>query len=103
MRGHDEPQESLFSYISPEMRVPLDHPLRRVREMTHQVLLALWPKFSVWHSLQGWPCSLNAVVAGLSPRAGHRLNLRLECFHILPGSNHHAAYPVCVVIQGSEL
>jgi len=34
MRGHDEHQESMFSYVSPEKRVPTDHPLRRVRELT---------------------------------------------------------------------
>src|SRR5256712_13278397 len=55
MRGHDEHQEGLFSYLSPEMRVPLDHPLRRVREMTDRALLALSPLFSELYSLQGRP------------------------------------------------
>jgi hypothetical protein len=31
MRGHDEQQEGMFSYISTEQRVPQGHPLRRVR------------------------------------------------------------------------
>jgi hypothetical protein len=31
MRGHDEQQEGMFSYISTERRVPQGHPLRRVR------------------------------------------------------------------------
>src|SRR5216684_3470578 len=33
MRGHDEQQGGMFSYISPEKRVPQDHPLRRIRGM----------------------------------------------------------------------
>ena len=55
MRGHDEHQEGLFSYISPELRVPLDHPLRRLRAMTDQALQALSPQFSELYSLQGRP------------------------------------------------
>ena len=34
MRGRDEPQLDVFSYISPEQRVPQDHPLRSLRAMT---------------------------------------------------------------------
>ena len=30
MRGHDEQTHHLFSYLSPEQRVPADHPLRAV-------------------------------------------------------------------------
>jgi transposase len=55
MRGHDEHQEGLFSYLSPEMRVPLDHPLRRLRAMTDRALLALSPQLSELYSLQGRP------------------------------------------------
>ena len=33
MRGDDRQQAKMFSYISPEERVPLDHPLRVIREM----------------------------------------------------------------------
>jgi hypothetical protein len=28
MRGDDNQQEGMFSYVSPEKRVPADHPLR---------------------------------------------------------------------------
>ena len=34
MRGADEQPGSMFSYISPEERVPADHPLRAVRRIT---------------------------------------------------------------------
>jgi hypothetical protein len=33
MRGSDEQQGWMFSYISPEKRVPQDHPLRSIRTM----------------------------------------------------------------------
>jgi len=33
MRGKDEQQLDVFSYISPEQRVPHDHPLRPLRVM----------------------------------------------------------------------
>ena len=34
MRGDDEQSGHLFSYLSPEQRVPADHPLRAIRTMT---------------------------------------------------------------------
>src|SRR5258708_35901272 len=55
MRGHDEQQESMFSYISLEKRVPLDQPVRRVREMTDRALRDLSPKFSEMYSRYGRP------------------------------------------------
>ena len=33
MRGDDNQQEGMFSYISPEKRVPADHPLQPIRKM----------------------------------------------------------------------
>ena len=38
MRGADEQPGSMFSYISPEARVPQDHPLRAVRRITDRAL-----------------------------------------------------------------
>lgn len=55
MRGHDEQQESMFSYVSPEKRVPADHPLRRVREMTDRALQELSAKFSEMYARNGRP------------------------------------------------
>ena len=46
MRGVDEKQESMFSYISPEKRVPSEHPLRPVREMVDMVLKQMSPRFA---------------------------------------------------------
>ena len=38
MRGDDEQSGHLFSYLSPEQRVPADHPLRAIRQMTDAAL-----------------------------------------------------------------
>ena len=38
MRGDDNQQEGIFSYISPEKRVPADHPLRPIRKMVDEIL-----------------------------------------------------------------
>ncbi|MGA2275373.1 MAG: IS5/IS1182 family transposase, partial [Bryobacteraceae bacterium] len=36
MRGDDLSQKPMFSYLSPEDRVPADHPLRTIRRMTDE-------------------------------------------------------------------
>lgn len=55
MRGNDEHQGAMFSYISPEQRVPKDHPLRPIREMVNEVLKDLSSTFSRMYSAQGRP------------------------------------------------
>src|SRR6201997_4454161 len=41
MRGPDHQQSAMFSYLSPEQRVPLDHPLRAIRQITVWILAQL--------------------------------------------------------------
>ncbi|HKS75171.1 MAG TPA: hypothetical protein VJQ82_18325 [Terriglobales bacterium] len=41
MRGADQQQSHIFSYLSPEERVRKDHPLRAVRAMVDEVLKQL--------------------------------------------------------------
>ena len=41
MRGKFRDQGALFSYISPETRVPENHPLRQVRDLVRDVLKQL--------------------------------------------------------------
>jgi transposase len=55
MRGSDTQQAALFSYVSPEKRVPVDHPLREVRETTERVLQRLSPRFEAMYSEMGRP------------------------------------------------
>ncbi len=55
MRGHDEHQQDMFSYISAEQRVPQDHPLRRIREATDGALKEMSAKFGELYSDYGRP------------------------------------------------
>ena len=55
MRGEDVKQEAMFSYVSPEQRVPMDHPLRPVREMVDTVLKEMSPRFARLYAKVGRP------------------------------------------------
>ena len=55
MRGEDPKQEAMFSYVSPEQRVPRDHPLRPIREMVDTILQEMSPRFARLYSHQGRP------------------------------------------------
>jgi transposase len=55
MRGGFQDQGGLFSYISPETRVPKDHPLRRVRQLVRDVLKELSRSFSRLYASEGRP------------------------------------------------
>jgi hypothetical protein len=45
MRGDDQQQNHMFSYLSPEMRVRKDHPRRAIRAMVDEVLTQLPGRF----------------------------------------------------------
>jgi hypothetical protein len=45
MCGKDEQQLDVFSYISPEQRVPQDHQLRSLRAITDEAPRELQPRF----------------------------------------------------------
>jgi transposase len=45
----------MFSYLSPERRVPADHPLREIRAITDRILVELSPLFSTMYSAIGRP------------------------------------------------
>ncbi|MGH9486406.1 MAG: IS5 family transposase [Terriglobales bacterium] len=55
MRGNDEQQAAMFSYVSPEQRVPTDHPLRPVRAMADQALRELNRRLAKLYSPIGRP------------------------------------------------
>jgi transposase len=55
MRGFDIQQSAMFSYMSPEQRVPANHPLRPVREMVDQALKGLSRKLNKIYSATGRP------------------------------------------------
>ena len=45
----------MFSYVSPERRIPADHPLRPIRAMTDTVLRQLSPRFARLYAKTGRP------------------------------------------------
>jgi transposase len=55
MRGTDTTQADIFSYISPEQRVPKNHPLRPVRILVNEALEALSREFDEMYSDMGRP------------------------------------------------
>ena len=55
MRGTDQQQSHVFSYISPEQRVPRDHPLRPIRTMVDEILKQLSPQFNKMYAKVGRP------------------------------------------------
>ena len=58
MRGTDQQQNHMFSYLSPETRVPKDHPLRAIRVMVDQVLAKLSRRFNGMYAAVGRPSIL---------------------------------------------
>ncbi|HVA16723.1 MAG TPA: IS5 family transposase [Candidatus Dormibacteraeota bacterium] len=55
MRSKDVQNAAMWSYISPEQRVPADHPLRPIREMANLALEKLSPEFTKIYSTFGRP------------------------------------------------
>jgi transposase len=55
MRGSDEQSGTMFSYLSPEERVPQDHPLRGIRRLTDRALTRLSPRLGTLYVKFGRP------------------------------------------------
>jgi len=55
MRGAFEDQGGLFSYISPEARIPARHPLRKIRELVREVLGELNRSLGRLYASEGRP------------------------------------------------
>ena len=55
MRGGDLRSEALFSYLSCEARVPLDHPLRPIQKIVDEALGALTGEFEKLYAKLGRP------------------------------------------------
>ena len=53
MHGGDAKTEALFSYVSCERRVPLDHPLRPIRKIVDEALVALSAEFEKLYAKLG--------------------------------------------------
>jgi transposase len=55
VRGTDDKQASLFSYVSTEHRIPADHPLRRIKALADAILSTLSSTFDAMYSRVGRP------------------------------------------------
>lgn len=55
MRGSDEMSGSLFSYVDLEARIPLRHPLRKVRQVVNEALASLDAEFEALYTDFGRP------------------------------------------------
>jgi transposase len=55
MRSKDIQKTAMWSYVSPEQRVPADHPLRPIREMANAALRTLSPDFERIYTPWGRP------------------------------------------------
>jgi len=55
MRGTFQDQGGLFSYVSPESRVPASHPLRKVRALVRDVMAELSRGFARLYAKEGRP------------------------------------------------
>ena len=55
MRGDDQQQTAMFSYVATETRIPKDHPLRAVKYMADQALRGLSKHFARIYSPIGRP------------------------------------------------
>jgi hypothetical protein len=59
MRGDDTQQSTMFSYLSPEKRVPANHRLRPIRVLVDRILVRLNKR------LEGY-CQLGEFVGGVT-------------------------------------
>jgi transposase len=55
MRGEDEKQRGLYSYVTLEQRVPADHPLRKIRPMMDRALEQLDKELEALYARRGRP------------------------------------------------
>jgi transposase len=55
MRGEDQQQDGVFSYVSLEQRIPTGHPLRKIRRLVDEALGELSGRFDELYAATGRP------------------------------------------------
>src|SRR3982074_3708607 len=55
MRGEHREPDSMFSYVSPEQRIPKDHPLRAIRALVDEILADMSREFDRLYAATGRP------------------------------------------------
>jgi transposase len=89
MRGYVSGQEMLFSYLSPEVRVPATHPLRPIKARADQVLQKLASRLEAMYSQTGRPSVppermlKGELLIALFSIRGHRLFCEMLEYNIL--------------------
>ena len=68
MRGAQNIQEALYSYISQEDRIPQDHPVHKLREMVNSILTNMSPRFEAMYADTGRP----SIPPGVPPAGNAR-------------------------------
>lgn len=53
MRGHIDPQSSLFSYVDLEGRIPKQHPIRKIRRSIDEAVSELEPDVDAMYAVAG--------------------------------------------------
>jgi transposase len=89
MRGQLDPQGQMFSYFSPESRVPAEDPLRSIKAHTDRVLQELSGELEALYSWTGLPSiprerllKGQLLIALYSVRS-HRLSCKMLDYNIL--------------------
>ena len=72
MRGEDPRNHALFSYVRPDSRIPANHSLRLIRQVTDSALKSLSDQFDAAHAQHGRP----SIAPERLPRA-----LLIQAFH----------------------
>ena len=55
MRGDEDGQADMFSYVSPEERIPAAHPLRPMRQLVNKALNGMGEVFDRMYARSGRP------------------------------------------------
>jgi len=55
MRGNEDKQQPIFSYVSLDERVPADHPLRAIRRTVDEILTGMSKRFDALYAEAGRP------------------------------------------------
>src|ERR1700721_4875731 len=92
MRGDDKQQLDVFSYVSPEQRVPQDHPLRPIRAMTDEALRELRPRFNKLQGGMGLHLRSRCLQPSAHAESGDSSGVRLRWRYVRGLEKRFAGY-----------
>ena len=83
MRGTGETSGSLVSYVDLEARIPVRHPLRKIRQIVNDALASLDNDFDVPYSTEGRSSIAPEPAPEPEPEPEPERRLRASLIHIL--------------------